>query len=41
MTWRSSLMDLRFDFDEITRISLRYAIYKIGLAVNEEEILRK
>ncbi len=41
MTWRSSLMGLWFDFDEITRISLRYAMNKIGLAADEEEILRK
>jgi FMN phosphatase YigB (HAD superfamily) len=41
MTWRSSLMGLWFDFDEITRISLRYAMNKIGLAADKEEFLRK
>ncbi|MEM4971764.1 MAG: HAD hydrolase-like protein [Sulfolobales archaeon] len=41
MTWRSSLMGIWLDFDEITRISLRYAMEKIGLTADEEEILRR
>jgi len=41
MTWRATLMGLWLDFDELTRISLRYVLRKRGLDLGEEEILRR
>jgi len=41
MTWRASLMGIWLDFDELTRISLRYVLRRRGLEIGEEEILRR